>query len=82
MHKLTKNSHHPGFQRNLILALDESPVYALEDSLLDDLLLTLECLHKEDHVALDEVDLPFLFLAQGEELQHLNEALTCLLHNH
>ena len=66
-------------QLNGVLTLDEGPVDALEDALLNRLLVAFEGSDQELHVSFNEEDLPFLLLTEGIQLQDLDQALAGLL---
>ena len=62
-----------------VLRLDERPVYALQDSLLNSFLIALESLDQELHVSLHEEYFSLLLLTQRVQLQHLDQTLTGFL---
>ena len=59
--------------------MDECPIDALEDALLNGLLVAVERPYQVLHVRLHKEDLSLLLLAEGVELEHLNEALAGFL---
>lgn len=64
-----------------VLRLDERPVYALQDSLLNSFLIALESLDQELHVSLHKEYFSLLLLTQSVQLQHLNQTLTGFLND-
>ena len=74
-----KNDEFGLIQLDRVLTLDESPVDAFEDTLLDRFLVAFKSFDQELHVGFDEEDFPFLLLTKGVELKHLNKALTGFL---
>jgi len=63
-------------QLDRVLGLNEGPVDALQDALLNCLLVALQCSNKVLHVCLDEEYFSFFLLAECIQLQHLNQTLT------
>jgi hypothetical protein len=61
--------------------LNKCPVNALQNALLNNLLLTAECVQKVLDMRFYKENFSFFLLTQGVELKHLNEALTSFLYN-
>ena len=68
-------------QLDRALTLDEGPVDALKDTLLDCFLVAFKNFNQELHVSLDEENFTLFFLTQSVELEHLDKALTGFLNN-
>ncbi len=76
---LIKNDFPILLEFDLVLRLNKCPVNALEDTLLDQLLVGLQCVDQEIHVVFDKIDFSLLLLAQGIKLKHENKTLRCFL---